>query len=225
MHTKLKNIFSFLLIVLLSNASISQELFHEIEIGKKFAAKKALFVVDLNWKKEYKNESWNRIGLNFTAIKSLKNNWTVAAGIENYYVIDPNSVNSYEIRPSIMINLKSKILDNLYLSQFLKTEWRNMFYIETYNYDNYHRMRYRFHFDWLAYNKDKQVSIKPGIEWYLLKNTSNGERYANSKEYYLRFTIEKNEQEWSFGYKRETFLKTIAPNEDKVNTFFFEYKF
>ena len=124
-----------------------------------------------------------------------------------------------------MINLKSKILDNLYLSQFLKTEWRNMFYIETYNYDNYHRMRYRFHFDWLAYNKDKQVSIKPGIEWYLLKNTSNGERYANSKEYYLRFTIEKNEQEWSFGYKRETFLKTIAPNEDKVNTFFFEYKF
>jgi hypothetical protein len=212
-------------LLLFFNYSTSQELFHEIELGKKITVKDAFFMVDLNWKKEYRNAGWNRIGLNVSFLKPLKNNWNVSGGLENYYVLDSKSTNNYELRPWAMISLKSKISNTLYFSQFFKTEWRNFFYLNTNEYHNYQRLRYRFHFDWIIYKKEKQVSLKPGIEWYLLKNTSNGERFANSKEFYLRCSIEKSGNEWNFGYKRESFYETIQPNSDNVNTLFFEYKF
>lgn len=205
--------------------STSQELFQEIELGKKITTKKVVVMADLNWKKEYKKEDWNRVGLNISILKSLKNNWNFSGGLDNYYVMDSKSIDSYEIRPWVMIHLKSKINNNLHFSQFLKTEWRNFFYTNTHVYDNSNRLRYRFHFDWTVFNKINSVSLKPGIEFYLLKNISNGERYANSREIYLRCSIEKGKKEWHFGIKQESFFESIHPNAEKANTLFLEYKF
>lgn len=211
-------------LLLFFNFSVSQELFHEVEIGKKISSKNTLFTVDLNWKKEYKNEGWNRIGLNFSTLQPLNKKWNLSGGLENYYVLDSKSTNSFEIRPWVTINLKSKISNNLYFSQFLKTEWRNFFNPNTHGYDNFQRLRYRFHLDWTIYKKEKQISLKPGIEWYLLKKIADGERFANSREFYLRCSFEKAEKEWNFGYKQESFFKAIQ-NSERVNTLFLEYKF
>ncbi len=205
--------------------SDSQEIFHDFEIGKKVKGKKVITTFDFNWKKEYRDENWNRIGLNVSILKALKNNWNLFAGIENYYTIDSKSTNSFEIRPWAMLNLKSKISNKLYFSQFLKTEWRNFYNAESMSFQNYNRLRYRFHFDWTVHSDINTISLKPGVEWYVLKNNFTGERYANSREIYLRCTIEKNQKEWNFGIKQESFLVNTQPNAEKANTLFLEYKF
>lgn len=223
LHLK-KSCFLFFIILTYINSN-SQTLFHEIESGKKFEYKNNNYSIDLNWKKDYESKSWNRYGFNLTLNKSLKNNWTIFTGLENYLVVDPKVSNYFEIRPWIMVNLKSKIVSNIYFSQFLKTEWRNFFYDNNYNSDNYFRVRYRFHFDCQVFNKTQKIFIKPGVEWYLLKNISTGERYANSRELYLRFCFEHEKKEWNFGIKNESFFTSIHPEEDNVNTLFLEYKF
>ncbi len=202
----------------------AQNLFHEIEFGKKIPSQNSNYILDINWKKEYNND-WNRIGLNFTFINSLKNNWTISSGLDNYYVMDTKAINYFEARPWIMISLKSKVLEKLYFTQFFKAEWRNFFYSSENEYDQYNRLRYRFHFDYLLFDKTNKIFLKPGIEWYILKKSATNERYANSKEYYVRCSIESNEKEWNIGVKREVFFTTIIPNEEKVNSFFVEYKF
>jgi hypothetical protein len=214
-----------LCLLLFFNFTNAQDFFHELEIGKKFSKKNVNYFVDLSWKKEYNSNDWNRIGLNFSLAKSLKNNWTVSSGLENYYVFDPKAINYFEARPWVMISLKSKVLEKLYFTQFFKIEWRHFIFSSKNEYDQYNRLRYRFHFDYLVYDKTTKASIKPGIEWYILKKSSTNERYANSREYYLRCSIESNEREWLFGFKRETFYTTIKPNEEEVNSIFIELKF
>ncbi len=206
----------------------AQEVFHEVEIGKKIEGEKSFsYFVDANWKLFYTESGWNRLGINFSTRKDFSNNWSLVGGLDNYYVSDQKTANYFELRPWIQIGLKSKIGRNIYFSQFLKNEWRNYFYNQYYNYENYHRLRYRIHLEIQIPTAQKEVnfSIKPGIEWFYLNSPSTGERFANSREYYLRFTKEKLNSEINFGYKFESFYKTYHPNALNANTLFLEYKF
>jgi hypothetical protein len=224
----MKNKF-FLVFFIVSQSMLSQEIFHEIEVGKKIIKPKGIiYNIYFNWKQDYKDFGWKRFGNNLAINKRFNSNWLATAGLESYYIADKNAPNFLELRPFLMMNLKTKITSRIYFAQFLKTEWRFFFYSNEQGNENYHRLRYRTHFDIMAYSdstKDISISIKPGIEWYLLHNIANGERYANSREYYLRFSIEKGLKEWNFGYKLETFFKTYNPNSANGNTIFFEYKF
>jgi len=207
----------------------SQEIFSEMEVGKKFLKKQDAWInLDFNYKQDYRDFGWKRLGGNISYSKRYYNQWTLTAGNECYTILDKNAPNYFELRPYGLISLRSRITKNLYFAQFFKAEWRFMLYHTQEPNDHYQRLRYRFHLDWMVHNdtiRNKTFSIKPGIEWYILKNTSTGERYANSREYYLRFCLEKGEKEWNFGYKIETFFQTIHPNEANAHTLFFEYKF
>jgi len=206
----------------------AQEVFHEVEIGKKIEGEKSFsYFVDANWRLFYTESGWNRIGTNFSLRKDLPHNWSLFAGIDNYFVSDAKTANYYELRPWVQVSLKSKISNGIYLTQFLKNEWRNYFYNRYYTYDNYHRLRYRSHIEinLPSSKKDVNFSVKPGIEWFFLDNPSTGERFANSREYYLRFSRETTSKELHYGYKFETFYKTYHPNALNANTLFLEYKF
>lgn len=198
-------ILCFLLLSL--NIYAQEELFSEAIIESKILEKDHFEMnLEANYKHAYQKSRWRRVGFDVRFHQELNSNWSLVSNIQNNYRFDSQLENFYELRPSLGIQLKTKILENFHLSQRLLGEWRNFFSSQ---FENYLRSRYKIQLNYTIFSSNKpdnNWSFETAFEWYFLRNSIFNERYSNSREFSFFATKKINDFKFGLGYIREVFF-------------------
>lgn len=174
---------------------------------KKILNEKSTYYITADWRHIYNDEKWDRLGSGFE-INYKFNIFTFEGGNILQYTFDKKISNFFELRPWVGIKLENKIIDDFFLIQEAKVEWRNFFYSELKD-ENYIRSIVDLG---LSYNL-RSVNLPNWLVQgnyirYFLKDPSLGERFANSRE--LAFTIRKiGKNSFSISYKNEKYRKFL----------------
>lgn len=165
--------------------------------------------------KQFLNEDgWNRIGADYSAIRSF-GNWNVQGGFVVNFTFDKSIENFWELRPWIGAGLISQISDNFDFQQTFRFEWRNLLFTEGTENKVTTRTRYKIK---PIYDLGKDWTAYTSFEWFLLPNDDLGARFVNSREWSLG--VSKKLATWKIdvSYTRERFSAFFLPDAINGNT-------
>lgn len=217
-------------IIILHEKAIAQyDFFHDIAVSKTYysADNKNIYSVIPGWKHIYNNIGWRRWSV-MGQYKRQLNMWSIGGGVGMFYTFDKDIMNNLELRPYLLLNLKTPITKNIIFSQTLKGELRNFFYKVSDNNFNTNRLRYNLNaVAILSENIDKKVKwkLRPEVEWYIQKNANVKERFISSTEYTLTLLKEMRKVEVGIGYRFERFNKNFLVSDPNAQTISIELNF
>lgn len=219
------------LLLLASVCACSQtNFFHDFTLVKNFTSKnaKVAYFISPEWIHIYDDVTWENISVSLQA-KRLLGNWEAGGGLGTYYTVDKSLSNNLELRPYLLLALKTPITESVLFTQTLKPELRTFMYSDQQYNSTTIRIRYALNLGYVfARNETRSSSwqISPYTEWFVVKNSRVKERFVGSQTYKLTlYRNFKNNQSVGLAYKYEKFNRNFYADKPNGHTMRLEYNF
>lgn len=229
MAKTLKYLIIIFIFICLRKANAQHDFFHDIVVSKTIysADNKNIYSIMPGWKHIYNDIGWRRWSV-IGQYKRQLNMWSIGGGVGGFYTFDKDIKNNLELRPYVLVGLKTSITKNMIFAQSLKGELRTFFYKETVNNFNTNRLRYNLNVVAIINdNIEKKIKwkLRPEVEWYIQKNANVKERFVNSTEYTLTLLRESKKVEIGIGYRYERFNRNLLVPDPNGQTISIELNF
>lgn len=205
------------------------DFFHDIIVSKTYYTKdeKYAYTIMPGWKRIYNAIGWRRWSAT-GQVKRQLSPWNIGAGIGVFYTFDKNIKNNIELRPFLLIGLKTPISNGILFSQTLKSELRTLLYKDAEHNSTTGRLRYNINAIAIFHEnsvKKTKWKLRPEVEWYLEKNKEINERFVSSTEYTLTLLREIKNIEVGIGYRLEQFNRNFITTDLNGHTISIEINF
>ncbi len=210
-------------------ANAQTEFFHDIAVSKSYYStdNNTVYTFTPAWKHIYNNVEWRRWSI-VGQYKRYLNMWNIGGGIGLFYTFDKDIKNNLELRPYLLVGLKTPMTSRIMFSQTLKGELRSFFYDQSDSNFSTNRLRYNLN-TVIILNENVQKNVKwkfrPEVEWYIQKVANIRERFINSTEYTLTFLKEMKKVEIGIGFRLERFNRNFLVSDPNGQTISVEINF